>query len=163
DDLRPPGARRRDGPARQPLLAPRPALVRLLRPAPDRPADVAGDRRPVGCALLTRLWIDLFLPERADDRVADGRPIDLPVEPRPARDTAPVARDVDRPGPAGDCIRRTHLPGDRRAGGGDRPAERDRLAGRRRTYSLRERQFRIPPRPTRGRERKSRRPRRADN
>ena len=41
------------------------------------------------------------------------------VQPLPgdARDAAPAARDVDRPGTAGDRVGRAHLPGDRRARG----------------------------------------------
>ena len=37
----------------------------LLRPPPDRPADVAGDRRPAGGAVLPRLRPDLLHPARA--------------------------------------------------------------------------------------------------
>ena len=67
-DLRPAGARRRVRPARRALLAARPPVVRLLRPAPDRPADVARDDRPPVGPLLPRLRADLLLPARAHDR-----------------------------------------------------------------------------------------------
>ena len=45
------------------------------------------------------------------------------VQPLPgaARDAAAAARHVDRPGTAGDRVRRAHLPGDRRARGDPRP------------------------------------------
>ena len=54
-----------------PLRPPAPALVRLLRPPPDRAADVARDGRPAGSPLLPRLRADLLLPERADRRLRD--------------------------------------------------------------------------------------------
>ena len=51
--------------------------------------------------------------------------------PRDARHAAAVARHVDRPGAAGDGVRRAHLPGDRRAGGdrATRPMRRELPAG----------------------------------
>ena len=42
------------------------AVLRILRPPPDRPADVPGDRRPAGGAVLPRLRPDLLQPARAD-------------------------------------------------------------------------------------------------
>ena len=42
------------------------AVVRVLRPPPDRPADVPRDRRPAGGAVLPRLRPDLLHPARAD-------------------------------------------------------------------------------------------------
>ena len=69
------GARGRVRPAQRALRPPRPAVVRLLRPPPDRPADVARDRGPAGRPLLPRLRPDLLLPERAHGRVGDGRAV----------------------------------------------------------------------------------------
>ena len=83
--LGPAGARRRDGHAQRPLRASRPPLVRLLRPPPDRPADVARLRRPPGRALLPRLRAHLLLPERAHGRVGDRRPLLLRVAARADR------------------------------------------------------------------------------
>ena len=48
--------------------APPAALVRVLRPPPDRPADVAGDGRPAVGADLPRLRADLLLAERRHGR-----------------------------------------------------------------------------------------------
>ena len=71
--LRPAGARDREGHARRPLRPPAAALVRLLRPPPDRPADVARDRRPADGPLLPRLRAHLLLPAHPHDRLGDGR------------------------------------------------------------------------------------------
>ncbi len=270
-DLGPAGARRRDGHAERPVRAPRPALVRLLRPAPDRAADVARDRRPPGRPLLPRLRPDLLLPERAHGRLRDGRPLllrvaagadhpggdpaarraRLPVQPRRppdpprrpaearrrrdrrpgehrrrprrqgvrpgagrggevrralrgglppdaarepaaralraadllrsapraggraarrgpdgpardpvdrrlrrvqpvprhARDAPALARHVDRPGAAGDRLRRADLPGHGRTGGGRRPSRRGRAAAGARARAVRERLVRVPAGP----------------
>ena len=120
DHLRPPGARDREGHARGALRAPAAPLVRLLRPPPDRPADVAGDRRPAVGPLLPRLRPDLLLPARAHRRLGDGRALRgrvaagadrardhagdrrgrLPLQPRlasgPARGAAEARRRRDR-------------------------------------------------------------------
>src|SRR5581483_10030202 len=79
------GARRRDGPAQRDVRAPRPPLVRLLRPPPDRAADVARDRRSAGRALLSRLRPHLLLPERPHGRLRNRRPLLLPVGARAHR------------------------------------------------------------------------------
>ena len=50
--------------------------------------------------------------------------------PRPARDAAPLARHVGRPGAAGDRVRRADLPDPRRAGGRRRPRRGGRVAAR---------------------------------
>src|SRR5262245_8851617 len=54
------GARGRVRPPRRALLAFPPALVRFLRPQPDRPAHVARDDRPAVGALLPRLGLIFF-------------------------------------------------------------------------------------------------------
>ena len=71
-DLGQPGARGRARPAQRALREVRAALVRLLRPPPDRPADVAGDRRPAERPLLPRLRADLLLPARLHGRRASA-------------------------------------------------------------------------------------------
>ena len=81
------------------VRAPAAALVRLLRPPPDRPADVARDRRPAVGALLPRLRPDLLLPARPHDRLGDGRALRRRVAARADR-----ARDH-----AGDRRRRLPL------------------------------------------------------
>ena len=63
-DLGQAGARGGARPAERDLREARAALVRLLRPAADGPADVARDRRPAGRPLLPRLRPDLLLPAR---------------------------------------------------------------------------------------------------
>ena len=63
-----PGARRRVRHPRRVLRPPAAALVRVLRLAPDRPADVARHGRPAAGALLPRVRADLLLPAPADDR-----------------------------------------------------------------------------------------------
>ena len=63
------------GHARCALRPPAAALVRLLRPAPDRAADVARHRRPADDPLLPRLRADLLRPARDHDRVRHGRPL----------------------------------------------------------------------------------------
>ena len=73
--LRPAGARRRVRPAQRAVRAPPAALVRLLRPPPDRPADVARDGRPAGGPLLPRLRADLLLPARPHRRRRDRRDV----------------------------------------------------------------------------------------
>ena len=120
-DLRPPGAGGRDGHAPGPLLAPRAPLVRLLRPPPDRAADVARDGRPAGRPLLPRLRPDLLLPERDHrdlgdrgaarlqlearaDRAGDharARGRRLPLQPRHASDPARGAAEARRRGHGG--------------------------------------------------------------
>ena len=80
DHLRPAGARDREGHARGAVRAPAAALVRLLRPPPDGPADVARDHRPAVGALLPRLRPDLLLPARAHRRLGDGRALRRRVE-----------------------------------------------------------------------------------
>ena len=70
-DLRPPGTRRRVRHAQPALREAAPTLVPLLRQPPDRPADVARDRRPAERALLPRLRPHLLLPARADGRRGD--------------------------------------------------------------------------------------------
>ena len=120
-DLGPAGPRRRDGHAQRPVRAPRPALVRLLRPAPDRPADVARDGRPAGRPLLPRLRPDLLLPERPHRALGDRRPLLRPVGARADR-----ARDRARPGRAGVPLQ-PHRPPDPPR----RPAEARRRRDRR--------------------------------
>ena len=73
--LRQAGDRGRVGHARRALRAPAAALVRLLRPAPDRAADVAGDRRPADDPLLPRLRPDLLRAARDHDRLRHRRPL----------------------------------------------------------------------------------------
>ena len=69
------GDRGRVGHARRALRAPAAALVRLLRPAPDRPADVARDGRPADDPLLPRLRADLLRAARDHDRLRHRRPL----------------------------------------------------------------------------------------
>ena len=64
--------------------------------------------------------------------------------PRPARDAAPLARHVGRPGAAGDGVGRADLPDPRRAGGRRRPARGGRAAGGRRRDPLRGRLVLVP-------------------
>ena len=120
--LRQAGARGRVGHARRALRAPAPPLVRVLRPAPDRAADVARDRRPADDPVLPRLRADLLRPARDHDRLRHGRPLllrlaagadrprdhavprrrRLPLQPglapRPARRAAEARRRRDRVG-----------------------------------------------------------------
>ena len=69
--LGPPGARRRVRHAQPAVRAPPAPVLRLLRPPPDRPADVAGDDRPPDRPLLPRLRPDLLLPARDHARGRD--------------------------------------------------------------------------------------------
>ena len=88
--LRTAGARRRVRPSRRAVLALPPALIRLLRPQPDGPADVAGDDRPPGRPLLPRLRAHLLRATPGDDRRGHGRlvPLQLEARVRRARDHA---------------------------------------------------------------------------
>src|SRR5204863_2405735 len=85
DDLGAAGAGGRDRPAPASLRASGPALVRLLRPPPDRTADVTRDGRPTGGPLLSRLRADLLLPEHAHGRFRHGCAAVLPMEAGPDR------------------------------------------------------------------------------
>ena len=69
------------------------ARARLLRLPADRPADVAGDRRPAVDPVLPRLRADLHHPERADAGPRRGDHVRPPARPRRARPAAgPVRR-----------------------------------------------------------------------
>ena len=84
--LRPPGARSRVRHAQRSLREPAAPLVRLLRPPPDRPADVARDGRPPVGALLPRLRPHLLLPARPHDRGRVGRALHRRLAARARRD-----------------------------------------------------------------------------
>ena len=131
--LRQAGARRRDGPAAGPLLALRAPLLRLLRPQPDRPADVPRDGRPAGRPLLPRLRPDLLLPERPHRRLGDHRPLLLPVAARARRargDAVPRrARLPLQPRRAPDASRRAAEARRRRDGRGGEHRRRPRRQG----------------------------------
>ena len=88
-------ARGRIRPAPDLLRPPAAARPGLLRRPADRPADVAGDRRPAGDPLLPRLRPDLHHPEPADDRAGER-----------GDDRAQPAAGADRAG-AG-ALRRLH-------------------------------------------------------
>ena len=95
--LRQAGDRGRVGHARCALRAPAAALVRLLRPAPDRAADVARDGRPADDPLLPRLRADLLRPARDHDRLRHRRPLLLRLAAgadRPRDHAAPRRRRV---------------------------------------------------------------------
>ena len=85
-------------------------------------------------------------------RLALGRQL-RPLQPLPrdAGAAAARARHVDRPGTACDGVRRAHLPGDRRARGDRRRARRARAARRPGPRDVRQRHFRLRPRPPRAR------------
>ena len=85
-DLRPAGARGRVRHARRALREAPSPLVRLLRPAPDRSADVARHGRPPVRALLPRLRAHLLLPAPAHDRRSHDRPLRRQLEARARRD-----------------------------------------------------------------------------
>ena len=75
--------------------------------------------------LLAQAAVLLVGGPHGRDRVDVGRRIRaLQPLPRDARHAAARARDVDRPGAARDRVGRAHLPGDRRAGGDRRRADR---------------------------------------
>ncbi len=91
-DRRQAGARRRARPAHGDLREARPALVRLLRPPPDGPADEPRDGRPAGRALLPRLRPDLLLPAHLHDHRRRNRDLPRRLEAR-----ADLARDLAVP------------------------------------------------------------------
>ena len=107
-DLGPSGPGDRARHAGGPLRPPARPVLRVLRPLPDRPADVARDRRPAGGAVLPRLRAHLLLPARDHRRLghrrarvrrlapradrpgdhADPGPRRVPLQPRLASDPA---------------------------------------------------------------------------
>ena len=114
-------ARGRVRPAPGLLRAPAEARARLLRQPADRPADVAGDRRPAVDPVLPRLRADLGQPERADDPVRGRRDVRARPGARAARAGARAVPGRDR-----DPLQPAQPP--RRAGGAaaDRRADRER-------------------------------------
>ena len=138
------GALRADDP-REP--AARDLRAASLVPAAARAGGRAARRRADGGARLA---------------LRSGSFVVLQPLPRHARHAAPLARDVGRPGAAGDRVGRADLPDPRRAGGRRRPSERGRAAGRRRRDPLRGRLVLVPAGPAGARAPRPR-PRRRDD